>query len=131
MTFPKLSAFVQGGQIIDLRATRSASVSSDEDKGGKGELGSLFKGMNKADQKKIFKKLLKMKGSNKNGKDSPVSHSSKRSNRSSLTINSPMRREFNMEKFPYQKENNVKNSEVIHEGDHESGKEEEEKESSS
>ena len=42
-----------------------------------------------------------------------------------------MRREFNMDKFPYQKENNVKNSEVIHEGDHESGKEEEEKESSS
>jgi hypothetical protein len=72
-----------------------------------------------------------MKGGNKGDRDSPISHSSKRSNRSSLTINSPMRRDFTVDKFPTLKEANIKDSEVIHEGDHESGKEEEERESNS
>lgn len=50
MTYPKMSAFEQENNVIDLRASRSDSVSSDEEKcSGKNELGLLFKGMNKHD----------------------------------------------------------------------------------
>lgn len=68
--------------------------------------------MNKHDQKKIFKKLLKMKGS-KGSKDSPPSQSSRRSGKSSFSVNSPMTRDFKIEKFPFNKDQTVKREEVI------------------
>jgi hypothetical protein len=59
--------------VINIRNTRSASVSSDESGEGKGGgFGKLFEGVSKQDQKKIMKKLMKLRGGTKSY-DSPKS----------------------------------------------------------
>lgn len=53
-----------------------------------------------------------MKGS-KGSKDSPPSQSSKRSGKSSFSVQSPLTRNFTADKFPFNKDPTVKREEVI------------------